>query len=665
MKIGSPLNIFKGTASGSYLCSCTYFAKQHRPDQVIPAGDYVTVRADGYVRLRIPEVGKAIETTPPISIPTLLERSATEFSDSIALAKKVDGKWETITYKQYLEKVRTCAKAFLYLGLERRHSVCILGFNRGIAVGIYTTNSPEACLYCIENSDADIIVVEDDVQLQKVLFVRSKIPHLKAIVQYSGEPTDSTVLSWNKLMEIGEKQTDDLLEDALRAIAINECCTEVYTSGTVGNPKAVMLSHDNLIWDALAITEKLTVDRGNEILVSYLPLSHVAAQIVDIFVCISIGAKVYFADKNALKGSLVNTLQEVQPTKFLAVPRVWEKIHEKMMQVAAQNGYLKRAIASWAKSHALQHHLDQINGVKSNTWGYTLASSIIFKKIKQALGLTRCTLFASAAAPLSSDLKKYFLSIDIPIMNAFGMSEASGAHTLSIDGAHNLETIGMTLPGMKTKLVNPEDDQGELCMYGRHVFMGYLNDTKNTAETIDADGWLHTGDLGRVDERGFVYITGRLKELLITAGGENVPPIPIEQLVKTEFPHVSNAFLVGDKRKFLSILLTFKTEVDPENGAPLDTLIPSVQEWLKRLGCPANTVTEILNGGPDPRLLEALKEGIDRVNQVATSNAQKIQKLSILPADFSIPTGELGPTMKVKRRVVEQKYQHIIEAMYA
>ncbi|KAJ8936507.1 hypothetical protein NQ314_012371, partial [Rhamnusium bicolor] len=587
------------------------------PDQVVPAEDLVTVRSDGYVRLRVPESGKAIETTPPISIPGLLKRAAGEFPNHVALAKKAfifPHGIPICCFRQYLEQVRTCAKAFLYLGLERRHSVCILGFNSpewfisdlgaifagGIAVGIYTTNSAEACLYCAENSNANIIVVEDEKQLEKILSVRSKIQNLKAIVQYSGDPAHADVISWKRLMEIGEQQPDDLLEESLKTIAVNECCTLVYTSGTVGNPKAVMVSHDNFTWDALAITERLSIERGNEVIVTYLPLSHVAAQVVDIYVVMSIGGTVYFADKNALKGSLVNTLKEVQPTKFLAVPRVWEKMYEQMSQIASQSGYLKRSIAS----------------------------------------------------------------IDIPIMDAFGMSEASGAHTLCVDGATNLETIGMALPGTKSKLFHPEDGQGELCMYGRHVFMGYLNEMEKTAEALDPDGWLHTGDLGRIDEKGFVYITGRLKELLITAGGENVPPVPIEQMVKYELPHISNAFLVGDKRKFLSILLTFKTQVDPDTGAPLDELLPTVQDWLKRLECPATTVTEILKGGPDTKLLDALKEGIDRVNQQATSNAQRIQKLAVLPADFSIPTGELGPTLKVKRRIVEERYSDIIEKMY-
>ncbi|XP_063929421.1 very long-chain-fatty-acid--CoA ligase bubblegum [Zophobas morio] len=654
--------------------------QQHNgPDQIVPSEHIVTTRADGRINLRIPESGKAIETTPPISVPGLLKRTADNSPDCPALAYKEDGKWKQITYKEYYDQVRICAKAFIKLGLKRHHGVCILGFNSpewfisdlaaifagGIAVGIYTTNSSEACYHCANYTKANIIVVQDQKQLDKILAIKSRLPDLKAIVQYEGEPTSPDVLSWSELLTIGKDQGDEELERVLKTIAVNECCTIVFTSGTIGKPKAAMLSHDNLTWDALTISERLEVKKRGEVLVSYLPLSHVAAQVVDIYIVMINSACTYFADANALKGTLVDTLKEAQPTKFLGVPRVWEKMHEKMMEVAAQNGGIKQAIASWAKNQALEHHLNKIQGVNSNSWGYCIASAVIFKKIKQALGFNRCTLYASAAAPLAADIKRYFLSLDIPIMEAFGMSEAAGAHTLCTMDSFGLDTIGMGLPGTKTKIVNPEDGQGEICMYGRHIFMGYLNDQEKTDEAVDSEGWLHSGDLGRIDQKNFVYITGRLKELIITAGGENIAPVPIEQLVKAELPHISNVFLVGDKKKFLSVLLTFKTEVEPESGRPLDILIPNVQEWLKSLGCPAKSVSEVLRAGPDPALLHALQDGIDRVNQQAVSNAQRIQKLSILPVDFSMATGELGPTLKVKRNIVAAKYSDIIERMYA
>lgn len=281
--------------------------------------------------------------------------------------------------------------------------------------------------------------------------------------------------------------------------------------------------------------------------------------------------------------------------------------------------------------------------IESNTWGYYLASTIIFKRIKQALGFSRCKLCISAAAPISSETKKYFMSIDIPVLEAFGMSEVAGAHTICTYESFNLNTIGRPLPGTKVKIHEPdEQNQGELCLNGRNIFMGYLGSEDKTIEALDKNGWLHSGDVGTIDKKGFVYITGRLKELLITAGGENIPPVPIEQSVKNQLPCISNAFLVGDRRKFLSVLLTLKTKIDLETAAPLDELLPSVQEWLNNMGCPATTVTEVLENGPDKRLLDAIQEGINRVNEAATSNAQKIQKIAILPVDFSLATGEFG-----------------------
>lgn len=649
------------------------------PDQVKPAESYITTDPAGYVQLHIPESGKAIETLPPVSVPGYVKRAAENYGDKTALAWKEGKVWKTLSYRNYLTEIRTIAKAFIHLGLEERHSVCILGFNSvewflsdlaaifagGIAVGVYTTNSPEACRHSAEVSRANIIVVEDNQQLEKIINIRASLPKVKTIIQYTGEPKYDDVMTWKKLVEIGKSLPDSLVDERLKNIAINQCCTLVFTSGTVGNPKAVMLSHDNLTYDATVIFERLRLNRGEEMIVSYLPLSHVAAQVVDIFLAMHAGAAVYFADKDALKGSLLNTLQDVRPTKFLGVPRVYEKIYEKMQQVAAQNGFVKKAIASWAKEHTLQHHLNIMQGIQSKSWAYSLAKSIIFSKIKEALGLQRCTYFCTAAAPLSTDIKRYFMSIDMPIMECMGMSEASGGHTIAIETACSLDSVGMTMPGLKTKIYNPDaEGNGELCMYGRHVFIGYLNELEKTQEVIDDEGWLHSGDQARVDEKGLLYITGRFKELIITAGGENVAPVPIEQSIKTELPNISNAFLVGDRRKFLSILLTLKTEVQFEDGTPLDKLFPSVENWLKSLGCPATTVTEVLKAGPDPKLLAEIQAGIDRVNQNATSRAQRIQKFTILPVDFSVPTGELGPTMKVKRRIVESKYSEVIEKMY-
>lgn len=331
-------------------------------------------------------------------------------------------------------------------------------------------------------------------------------------------------------------------------------------SGTVGNPKGVMLSHDNVTWNAHSIAQRLpNMVMAGECLISYLPLSHIAAQMVDIFITIKYAATVYFADKDALKGSLVKTLQEAQPTRFLGVPRVYEKIHEKMTAIGSQITGIKKVIATWAKSVTLQHWLEAIEGKDTQSLQYKLARSFILSKAKTALGLSRCKTLVSAAAPMSLDIKQYFMSLDLPIVEAYGMSESGGGHCVSTSECFNLETVGKQLPGVETKLLNKDQDGiGEVCMRGRHVFMGYINEPEKTAETLDEDGWIHSGDLGYIDANGFVYITGRIKELIITAGGENIPPVHVEHLVKKELPGISNAFLIGDKRKYLTMLVTIK-----------------------------------------------------------------------------------------------------------
>ncbi|KAH9637651.1 hypothetical protein HF086_009319 [Spodoptera exigua] len=596
------------------------------PDQVIPADSFICSVPGGHVKLHVQARGVASE--PPISVPGLLNRTVARYPDATALAtKKADGKWHKITYKQYQERVRTVAKAFIKLGLERYHSVCILGFNSeqwfvadlaaihagGYAAGIYTTNSADACYHCLLSSRANICAVQDKKQLDKILSVRHKLPHLKALIQWEGNVDTSVpgVYSWDQVLEMGAKEPNTQLDNVLKTIAVNECCTLVYTSGTVGPPKAVMLSHDNLTWDAYSITERVgdlqpTYDR----IISFLPLSHVAAQVVDIYTTLSNAIPVFFAQPDALKGSLVETLKEVRPTRFLGVPRVWEKMYEKIMAVGASSGYFKKQIAMCAKEKGLKYHLARINGALSSSmyglpidftiiemikfwvdgsaFGYKMAKSLVFNKIHESLGLDHCTTFVTSAAPLSPDIKKFFLSLDLPIVDAFGMSEASGAHTLSIYPKFSLDSAGALLDGTETMFggATSPNGPGEIMMRGRHVFMGYLNDEAKTKEAIDEE----------------VLLMKRL--LSLSAPSE---PCNFSRIKCDESQYTIRYYYMVHK---------------------------------------------------------AIEEGIARANKHAISNAQKIQKFAILPADFSVHSGELGPTLKVKRNVVYEKYKDIIEDFY-
>ncbi|XP_076006972.1 long-chain-fatty-acid--CoA ligase ACSBG2-like [Genypterus blacodes] len=643
-----------------------------------PADQLWSISRDKAVRLRMEGSGRGSET--PMTIHQMFLQTVDGFGDSPALFSKKEGQWESLTWRQYYQQCRAAAKSFLKLGLERYHGVGILGFNSpewfiadigcilagGLAAGIYTTNSPEACQYVAAHCEANILVVENQKQLDKILQVKDQLPHVKAIVQYKGELQQKTpfLYTWAEFMKLGEDVPEEQLNAKIDSLRANECCTLIYTSGTTGNPKGVMLSHDNLTWTASTAASMAQLNYATEVLISYLPLSHVAAQVMDMWICMSMAGTVYFADPDALKGSLVTTLKEVRPTSFLGVPRVWEKMAEKMKSVGVKASPMRRRVADWAKSIGLQYNYSAMNGENAVPWGFTLASALVFNKVRSALGFDRCNLCFTGAAPITKETLEYFMSLNVPVMELYGMSESSGPHTASTKDNYHIMSCGKTLHGCKTKLDKPDKDgNGEICFWGRHVFMGYLDMADKTEEALDQDGWLHSGDIGREDENGFIFITGRIKELIITAGGENIPPVPIEDALKAEANIISNAMLIGDKRKFLSMMLTLKCVLD-EEGDPTDDLSPEALAFCQQHGVTATKVSEIV-ANKEPAIYTAIQEGFERVNAGATSNAQKIQKWVILERDFSVNGGELGPTMKLKRPFVMNKYEETINNIYA
>ncbi|XP_071769507.1 long-chain-fatty-acid--CoA ligase ACSBG2 isoform X1 [Centroberyx gerrardi] len=668
--------------------SNTQTVNARRPDSLsVPAAGEPglwTSQGNGEVKLRMGESGLAAES--PLTVNHMFTSAVERFGSYTALSWKEGEQQKSLNYRDYYQTCRTAAKSFLKLGLERYHGVGILGFNSaewfisdigailagGFAVGIYTTNSPEACQYVAENCKANVIVVENHKQLQKILQVQDQLPHLKAIIQYKDALKEKrpNLYTWAEFMELGRDEPDTLLDEIISSQRPNQCCTLIYTSGTTGQPKGVMLSHDNLTWTAFATSRHVRLTdatQAQETVVSYLPLSHIAAQMVDIWVTMKVGGATYFAQPDALKGSLVNTLKEVRPTAFMGVPRVWEKMQEKMKSVGAKSSTVRRKVAAWAKDVGLQTNLTKMNqngAVGRTPLNYRVAKKLVFKKVRKALGLDRCNKCYTGAAPITKDTLEFFLSLDIPVYELYGMSESTGPHTISLPDAFRLTSCGKEIQGCKTKLHNPDEEgNGEICFWGRHVFMGYLNMADKTEEALDAEGWLHSGDLGKHDQNGFLFITGRIKELIITAGGENIPPVPIEDAVKEAVPLISNAMLIGDKRKFLSMLLTVKCQVNGDTGAPEDELTAEAVELCRRMGSNAARVSD-LSGGRDRAVHAAIQEGINRVNENATSNAQRIQKWIVLDQDFSITGGELGPTMKLKRPVVMKMYKEQVENFY-
>ena len=326
-----------------------------------------------------------------------------------------------------------------------------------------------------------------------------------------------------------------------------------------------MISHDNITWTTRNITEHYMDLNHLDRAISYLPLSHIAAQLIDIYAIMTLGACSYFAQPDALKGSLTTTIKEVRPTFFFGVPRVWEKIQEKMAQLGRSSTGIKKLLSTWAKSMGAEHcRRLQYGNDGSAPCTYSCANALVLHRIKEALGLDQAKGCYSAAAPIAEETVRYFASLDIPIFEVFGQSECTGPHTVSAPGQWRIGYCGRPIRGSETKIAAGNQ---ELCYRGRHIFMGYMYMPDKTAETIDEEGYLHSGDVAAFDSNdqkdvprpsGFMKITGRIKELIITAGGENVPPVLIEDAIKAATLAVSNVIVIGDKRKFLSALVSLK-----------------------------------------------------------------------------------------------------------
>ena len=391
------------------------------------------------------------------------------------------------------------------------------------------------------------------------------------------------VESWDSLLEIGRGETDEELNRRLAGQATNQACTLVYTSGTTGNPKGVMLSQDNITWTCQRAHEVYDWKYDFEEVVSYLPLSHVAGTFIDIYLIMYGGGTVWFADKMALQGTLLKTLVEAKPTLFFGVPRVYEKIQEKMMLVAKTNTGLKKKLSDAAKEAALEHHFATFEGKPGGGLKYKLGKKVVMSKVAKALGFERTRGFYSSAAPLSEDVFRYFCSLDMPIQELLGSSETTGPQTASTSGTGiRLGSVGRPYDSWDVHVLNPDSTGlGEIATRGRNACMGYLWEEGKTAELIDAEGYVLSGDLGRFDKDGFLFVSGRQKEIIVTGGGENIAPVPIEDAIKEVLKdYFANCLVIGDKRKHLACILTLRTVLDDMNQ-PTDKLHPEVKEVSK------------------------------------------------------------------------------------
>eukprot|EP00033_Pygsuia_biforma_P004108 GCRY01004503.1.p1 GENE.GCRY01004503.1~~GCRY01004503.1.p1 ORF type:complete len:648 (+),score=176.50 GCRY01004503.1:210-2153(+) len=618
---------------------------------------------------------------PPTTVGELIDSTEKEYSDKTGWHTKKKGEWVKCGWSQFKKELEILGRAFIRNGLEHLDCVSVLGFNSlewvssylatiycgGIGVGIYTTNGAEACRFILDQTNSKFIFVDSAKQAAKINSVKDQLPNLKYIIQWNGEVTIPGVLTYEQFRQFGVEEDAETNAELANRKAIQkpeDCCSMIYTSGTTNNPKGVMCSHDSILFPAYTCFEKKVEWEHGEgtRLVSFLPLSHIAAQSLDVFQPVMLGTNLYFAQPDAMKGSLVTTLKEVQPTRFFGVPRVYEKIAEKLAAQSQGQGWFKDSVMRWARGVGWNGQECKINGT-SLPWGWWMADHLVFKKVRMGLGLGECKALYSAAAPLKAATQEFFSSLDLPINVVYGLSETCGPHTVSTVGVGNrrLHASGTHCIGLDSKIVNPDENGvGEIACGGRNIFLGYFKNEAETQRVFDSDGYFLTGDLGKIDEDGFLFITGRSKEIIITAGGENIAPCPIENAVLRHLPFASNVVLIGDQLKFLSILVTIKAKVSPQ-GNVLQDIDNDAKAYLHSLGSKAETLA-------DCQTCEVVKAEIEKAvaqtNKNAVSRAANVQMFVVLDTDFSIGGGELTPTMKLKRFVVAKKYKAAYMALY-
>ncbi len=594
--------------------------------------------------------GSAFMAAPARFLVTARQRGA-----AAAYFERGATEWQPTSWTAYAEQVQCAARALIALGVKPGDAVCILGFNRpewvimdlaammigAVAAGIYWTSAASEVEYIVDHSRCSVLLAENDVQWAKVADRRAALPRLQRVVMMRGAMADDAwQLGWPDFLALGESKYQAEVERRLATLTPGDLGTLIYTSGTTGAPKAVMLSHGNLAWTASTLAaafESVASDR----LISYLPLAHVAEQLGAIHNHITIGYSIYFARNME---SLGEHLKEVRPTIFFGVPRVWEKMQAGIAaKLAAASGF-KALLARWALGVGQRWHATQLAG--SPVAGLlrlqkALASRLIHHKVQQALGLDQARLLISAAAPISPENLRFFTGLDLLIREVYGQSEDCGPSSISLLGSTRIGSVGKPMPGTQVRIA----DDGEILVRGPHVFQGYLGRAEDSAQTL-VNGWLHSGDLGRFDSEGYLYVTGRKKDLLITSGGKNISPANIEAGLMN-LPLVEHGLVCGEGRHFLTALLTLKPDV--------------LASFLAAHGLAGMTAA---TGCQHPLVMAELQKGIDAINK-DQAHVAWIQKFTVLAEPLSIETGALTATMKIKRKVVIDRYHEAVEKMYA
>jgi len=588
---------------------------------------------------------------PARSLATLVLDAAARFGGT-AMRYPHDGGWRRTSYGELGADVRALAKGLIALGVAPGERVAILSNTRAewtladfaamcagaAVVPVYQTNSPEECEYVLDHSGASVLFCEDDEQLAKLTGIRDALPRLRHVLRFEGEGGDATTLE--ELRAAGAQISDSDLDERVSAITPDDVATIVYTSGTTGPPKGCMLTHGNLVADIDGIHERLKLTPADDVLYVFLPLAHVLTRIVQLF-AIDAGGEMAYWRRDPKK--IVEDVQIIKPTYLPSVPRIFEKIHTAATAKADEAGGVKAKLFHWAVGVGREVGRCEDRGghpgivLKAQ---HAVADRLVLHKIRDLFG-GRVKLALSGAAPIDTDILEFFHAAGVWVLEGYGMTETCAVETLNTIEEHRFGTVGKPLPNCEVKIA----DDGEVLMRGPNVFKGYYDNEEATRETLGADGWLHSGDLGELDADGYLSITGRKKDLIITSSGKNISPSNIENALKL-CRWISQAVVYGDRRPYLTALLT----LDPDEAGAL----------AEHVGSSSSDPAALAQ---DPKVRAELQAAVDEANS-RFARIEQVKKFTILERDLSQEDEELTPTLKVKRNVVYERYAEDFTRLY-
>ena len=593
---------------------------------------------------------------PRGTVNSLFFAAVDRFGFPDAVSSKVQGAWTPLSHATILERVRHMALGLATLGIAAQDRVAILSENRPewmitdyaclcraiVNVPIYPTLPAEQLPYLLNNSGAKAMLVSTPEQAQKVASIRAQVPGLQYVIGVDAGAMDGCDLTMAEVEARGRAADSPDMADRFRAEALavspDQLITLIYTSGTTGNPKGVMLTQDNLFSNLSAVTNTITVQPG-DVCLSFLPLSHIFERTGDYYLFAN-GVKIAYAE--SIDTVSANML-EMRPSMMMSVPRLYEKIYARVVEGAMAGGAAKRAIFGWARrvgeQWAQRRLAGQTPGVLLSVQ-YRIAHRLVFSKLQERTG-GRLRFFVSGGAPLSPEIALFFYSAGLIILEGYGLTETSPVISCNNMQHYRIGTVGRPIPGVEI-MIAPD---GEILSRGPHIMLGYYNNPDATREAIDADGWFHTGDIGELRD-GFLRITDRKKDIIVTAGGKNIAPQPIENRLKTN-PFISQAVMLGDKRKFPSVLVV----------PNYDQLVP----WAASQGITTSTHPELL---ARPAVQQKMEAEV-RSSLVGLASFEMPKKVALIEQDFSVERGELTPTLKVKRRVIDTTYKAMIDQLYA